>query len=403
MSSSSAPVDANDPLPGFLHNAKAKWREPSLPSVLCINRVQFASDLHAIAGAGYKSRYNWLEIAAHDMTALQREWVPEHLQTQRYEQAQESEDVWARSAAFAEELLRRLRDEVRLVAVMSANFDYWVDEGLRRACRTLGIPFLVMMREVCLERKFFDDFYSKYSFQPDVAGVAVAGELTKDVFVKWGVLPADIVVTTGLPRFDWWLNPPPPPERPRDSIILFTFADPEYFGEETFYDVFCEFVAASNRHKGGDVDFILKCKHPDDLADMENLQQAVFPKHNILYSLETRPPRLLTNARGVIGYNSLVLVETLLSQVPIYDPCWGDAAQANQLFFPDDPLASGQVSFLRSPAELAAALDKMATTKPDSSFCDRDRRLALVQRYVDFRWDKSSAERVDAFVDRFVG
>lgn len=391
--------DPSNPAVGLASLARMTPHDPALPSVLCLSRPQFSSDLYALRKSGFSSRYGWLELQSRYLTEVQSEWVLPQLQVQRYDQGPQGEEGWTRCAEFGEALLKKLRTRTDLVAVMSANFDYWIDEGLRRACKALGIPFLILLREVCLCRSIADSHYRTYTFRPDVDGVAVAGETTKDMLLKWRLAQENKIFVTGLPRFDWWLRKEIQPW-PRECIVLFTFAGSDYLAEETFYETLEQFVYASIRHKDRNIDFVVKCKHDPDRAGMEMVLASRFPDHNITLVVQTVFPGLLGMARGIIGFNSLAMVESCLSQAPLYNPYWGDATTPDQVFTPADHEAAKHITFLRSPAALAATLDRLAAARPEPAH-DPEQRLAIVQRYIDFAEDRPATPRIDDFVDAF--
>lgn len=349
---------------------------------------------------GFNSKYNWLEIQALALGKVQAPWVPTHLQVQAFDQSTlDIEEGWNRCAEFAEALLKALRSKVPLAAVMSANIDYWPDEGLRRACIALDIPFTALYREVWFQEQDGNDYFRTYHFKTDAAGMAVAGQFTKDILARWNVLPKDKLTVTGLPRFDWWFKQPTPDSRA--TVVLLTFTSNNYLAGEAFCETLREFAAAAMRHRDKDLDFIVKCKHKQDLEAVQQTMQALFPGQQIdglQYSTETNLAQALRNARAVVGFNSLSLIESLLSRAAIYDIYWGEAKSNDCIFSPNDPQDCRNINFLGSPQELATALDRIAEGKSGPTR-NEDERLEIVQRFVDVKPGVSATSRVDLFIE----
>jgi hypothetical protein len=194
---------------------------------------------------------------------------------------------------------------------------------------------------------------SKYRFLG--AGVAVASEPTYRSLKESGGFDESVLKITGFPRFDEWVGLPPVPLEARRSITLFSFADPLYLAPENFAETLASFIGAAERY-GDRFDFVIKLKKPNEVDELV----AKFPQ------LKGKPIRLTAdqsvvdlarNSRVIIGYNSLVILESLLTEVPIVVPWWKDSIRSvnecvmhgdketdrRHVHFPDSPQALAEL------------------------------------------------------------
>ncbi len=384
---------------------RAKNRHPErAASVLCISRGQFIIDIHALNK--HATKYNWLRVETRDVDRIQRPWV---LPDAMYHQAgywtyddERYRPGWLKCQAMAERTLLALLQD-GLVAVMSANFDYGQDHGFRLACASLGIPFLVLLREHYQwpsEIAFGREYYKPGSYRPLVQGVAVAGQSTKDLLDAWDGLDPEKIQIVGFPRLDSWLEfRRDQPDHPRNRIVLLGYTL-QYLEVNSFDETLMEFEAAAERHRDKPLEFLVKCKDEASWAYVQGRLKPDTPvKGAVLVALQD----VLDTARCVIGYNTLGLFEGLLSNAFVVVPQWGGAAgdSETQLFSRDDPTLTGHVNFARSREAFVRTLDQAAEgTLPPP---DHAARLAIVQRYIRYSPDETASARVERFVDHYVG
>jgi hypothetical protein len=367
---------------------------PDLPTVLCISSDQFNRDLYMLQLLG--KRFNWVAISDKKLVDAQP-WVPQRLRKQGYyvnEESPEADAVWARTRDFGVELLHTVKAQMpTLAAVMAGNWDYWNEECLRLACREVGLPFLVLMREHNLTPNRAEDevLYREVKRIPQVDGVAVAGPATYDFIRDLGLQPPEIVKSTGFPRFDIWTVPTTPGfERP---VILFSY----YWGYGTgphFTEMLGIFDKVARRHP--DIPFLIKAKIHSEIPKIEKLIPEFSPNLKIVDALAL--PVLIKGARALVGFRSLTLYEGLLEGAPIFIPYWGDAALAPDLLAPGpgDPRLRGFMQFLSSPEAFEAALeDAIVNDRRDENLAARH---ALFAQYFEHHPHQRATFRVEKFV-----
>ena len=385
---------------------KARVKDPSRPTVLCLHRDQFASDLRELCRTGERFSYSILEVSV--LNYMQSGLIPQHLPRQEsFYTIPEYDEQRAAVTEVGMRLLITLGQHLNLVGIMAANWDYWTDLGLRYAAKRLSIPFLILNRENYILSREIDeapDFFRKeYLFRPDVDGVAVGGNLTRDVFVTSHVVDPSLIHTTGLPRYDPWIDvlKQPLDWSARNEITLITYTDASYGGGDQFPQMLAQFVALAARHRDTPVRFVVKVKHLFDLDEINKLL-AAFPDHGVVLSSEPIV-QALQRSRAVIGYNSMALVEALLSGANVYVPQWGATkiGQKDQFFWREDPEHRRHVTFLESPEHFAQLMDaEVAGTAPRHD--DRREKVALFQQFLAFDPDVSATTKVEDFIARSI-
>lgn len=369
----------------------------SRPAVLCISSQQFGTDLGVLDGT--IPDISWLQINDLDLMAAQREWWPARMQEQTiyaYETGAEAEAVWERARATGAKIISNAMKEHDVLAVMAGNFDYWGDEALRLGCEALGIPFLTLLREHFLTADDYEDGlgYQGYRLQPKTAGVAVAGELSRQTLTKFNIIPDSKIRVTGFPRFDLWFTPPKPLyERP---VVLLSYLK-GYGAEGHFYEMVRLFSETANRHPN--IPFVLKAKHGFEHKTLKAMTAQFGSAVQVIHTPDM--PNLLRGARAIIGYNSLSVFEGLLTSSPIFVPQWGEALRPwkSQAPCPIDPRLKDHMVFIPSAEEMTSALESaIAGTFPVSGSREREETFS---KYVYHTRAEPACFRVVNFIREF--
>ena len=379
---------------------------PGRPSVLTIIRSAFFHDIEELRARA--PNYNWLGMQILDWGDYHKRFLPSEILGQLGQfrfTGPEHEPHWQAAKDFSMDLLSHLSRELGVVAVLAANFDYAVDEGLRRACRELPIPFVVLNREIPIlksEREFYHSYYRNYPGRPVVDGTAVGSELTKQELIDAEVLPGEHIRVTGFPRLDPWISylKTPPASEELNSIVLLSYTDPAYLAGNNYHEMLHLFAAASQRHADRGVRFIVKCKDPGDQQIGERLLRGA-QTGKLEFSYQSTFSQV-SRARLVIGYNSLAFAEALLSQASLLTPQWGPChtSESDQLFWRENPVHGAQITFLESPEHLAACID--AAVAGERAVVDVDARIKLLQEIIHFDPRRPASLAVEAFVDHYV-
>lgn len=386
---------------------KIDWRtaEPGRLTVLCLERSQFIKDIEELRRL---TTLNWVTLNAVRLKIQQEQWVPEADRQQGYFSTwlKESRAAHLRPVleGFGMAVLAEAQRTMQIDAVATANVDYWQDEAIKLACLRMGIPFLVLCREnytIPWTVPWMHDHLIKSRFQFDGAGLAVFSQATKDAFVPAFRDPDDIWVT-GAPRYDRWLHMPPLDDAQKTYISLVTFNDPGYMAVDTFLETAEIFdrVARAEKHAG--LTWLVKCKKRGDRAEV--LQRVGSSEDSPLkFEYDTPLFELFPRSRVVIGYNSLALVEAMLTDAPVVVPCWGEAhaERKNLLLDYNDPLTCRVVTFARSPEEFADLIQRAARGEKLKAGSREDRQ-ALFRAHIHFPGTDGGPATASAATEAFV-
>ena len=373
--------------------------DPSRQTVLCLRSHQFERDIQALRLHG--SRYNWADIDEMYIAGRLAKWLPMRLRQQsRYvnEHGPDVDEAWAKAKQLGIAILDQLRG-VKVAAVMSSNFDYWNDEGMRLACKERGIPFLVLMREFEVHEdrhRWHREYWSEMERIPDVAGLAVAGPLEIEMLDTVGVYPASIMRATGWPRLDVWLTPTQPIYD--GPMVLLSYLK-GYDADAHFWEMLIIFAEAAKRHPH--IRFLVKAKHQPEVLTIKKM----LAERGLDLHVEDSAvfPSLVKNARAIIGFNSMALFESLLAPVPILVPSWGETDKPAKFLHvsPKDPVMGNHMQFVTGADEMARVLDRAATGPVPT--LDMAARLAAFQHYFTYDPVQKASERVENFVAEFTG
>lgn len=377
---------------------------PDRPVVFNILRPGFQHDIVELRRRA--KHFNWCGVPIEEWASVHRLMMPAKLNNQLSAfifADSEHEPFWRAAEDFAMELLTTINEHFTLAAVMSANFDYGVDEGLRRACRKLPFPFVALNRELAVLKCHFDSnqsYYRDYRWRPAIDGVAVGSELARRELVDFGVLRDEQVQITGFPRLDPWIDRLQSPSSGEfRSIVLLSYAHPDYLSGENFAETLNLFADVSTSHGAQDFNFIVKCKDVQDSQAIAELLKGRVHRLNLTYHSTYQA---LGNARCAIGLNSLSLVEALLSRAKILVPQWGGARgpEDQQAFWRENPEHRRHITFVESANHFTALLRQVMMD--NHADIDVDGRVKLVQGFVEFRTDGTAAAAVENFVQHFV-
>jgi hypothetical protein len=383
--------------------------KPGRPTLLCLERSQFIKDIEELRS---NTNLNWVTLNAVTLKHRQERWVPEEDRRQGLFSTWLHEERCGHMLPVLERmgvaLLTEAQRRMKIDAVVSANIDYWQDESMKLACRRLGIPFLVLCREnytIPWTGPWMRDYLQRADFRFEGAGVAVFSESTKEALAPIVDDPADIWIT-GAPRYDRWLHTKPLPDSEKTFLSLITFNDPGYLAANTFLEVAEIFDRVARAEDQPGLTWLVKCKKK---GDREEVLERVGSLDGSPLKFEYDTPlfELYPRSRVVVGYNSLALVETMLTDAPLVVPCWGEARppRSDLLLDCDDPLTRRVATFAETPAQFedllvrAARGEKLMTGTPD------DRR-ALFRAHLhdpsEQDPDSTASAKTEAFVRHYV-
>lgn len=388
----------------FLSVEKGRWAKDRI-SVLCIKRDLFSKDIVELRKLARS--LNWLVIGTPQLAYTQSAWIPKELRHQTFFQKYFTEpyqNKWKESQLFSERFLKLVMSKLNVKVVLSANIDYWQDEGMRCSCRTFSIPFLVLSKENCTIPKDSNrlvKYYKETNFKFHGDGIAVFNQNMKNVLIKSGVCKSREIYVTGAPRLDAWRNIKLD-KCYQDTIVLLPYGmDYGLKSDKNFKDVLNVFLSFAKKHRGSTINFVVKCKNNKYKQDLE---KKIIKKDLKYINLTVDKPlyELFPRSQLIIGYNSLALIEALLSRAVIAIPQWGeigDDTEAQQ-FDPKDKACSGIIEFVKSRNDMEKLLEKIINNP--HSYVDMKERINLLKRYFFYNPYKTNSEYVEDFVLSYI-
>jgi hypothetical protein len=298
----------------------------------------------------------------------------------------ESERYRAILESIFEAMLRTLSKKIPISFILCANFDCAYDYGLCKAAKNLGMKSFVFYYEHYTIPYARNIAYSQYTYYPlfFVADrAALWSDLTRSIFDGvQGCVPSQII-TTGPPRFDRWrdFDLMKPPEK---HIVLMAYPGSEYFALLNFIDVIR--ILADKSKFYSDYTFWVKCKNSGQTCLTLDYLDGI-PDHKLRVSHDFDLVELQSKAKIIIGFNSLSILESMLSNAALITPCWGDANLDPFLLQldPNDELAQSVYNFPRSREDFSTLLDKLLRTSEEQILQDnlknKSKREELFARY----------------------
>ncbi|MDY0873652.1 hypothetical protein [Dongia rigui] len=381
---------------------KISWNDPveGRPNVLCLDRAMLRKDVAEMRRHG---EVNFPHISVQSVRRPQEDWVPPQWRRQTYIYNYVEEDIrWVRPhlKRFGLAFLRAAHAIRPIHAILAGNMDYWQDEALKLACEELGIPFVALCRENYLwpsEAELVKKQYLLAKFRYRGAAVAVASDPTREALYQTGAFHHGTITTTGWPRFDAWRDTGGRQSVEKDTITLFSYADPLYLAPKNFAQVLECFIALA-AESAELVQFVLKAKKPNEVQN--HFRQ--FPGlqgSRVKVVAEIDLPDLISRSKGIIGYNSSAVLEGLLCDTAIVIPFWGDSVRGvnDTTLHPARQEDQAVASFVTDPEQLKTVIRDIIAGRTDPRG-DQAARLGRFAAFSHFEANTSSSHLVTEVV-----
>lgn len=356
--------------------AQLPERSGTGPTYLFIARDVAYKDIEQLR---LHSRGTWIAFSQVLLFQAQLAWLPMDFFVQLAFQRRLQTDPSIRSEPslrFALALIKGLRRRHGVDAVLSSNVDYAQDEFVRRACRRLSIPFVVLLKEhVNTEygERVWSEEYIRTGYRYEGDAVAVFGPRTKEILIAHDVCAADRIFVTGPPRFDAWSTAPRPTVV--DAAVLCAFSHPGQEGAAAFPEVLHAFVELVPTRP--DLSFVVKCRDHYEVARVVGMLGEV--PRGLTVTHEVPMSSLLSRAVLVAGFGSLALVEALYSPAEVVAIRFGGCTDDEDVQFDErQPEVAKIVRFAHSAHELR---DMVQALVPADRHPAHEARVALLHRF----------------------
>lgn len=374
--------------------------KPNSDIVLCISRDYFSKDIEQL---NKRSKYSYLELKG-GFTRFQESWLHKSARLQTYYQRRLyflGNNPVNKSTDYARRIFNEISKKGRIVAVMSANIDYWQDTGFKLICKEMKVPFLSLSREHYTIPKSYvsnQKWFKDAEFRFEGSGVAVAGHQTEAILIESGACTKEQVRVTGFPRFDAWqeIDRNKPLEK-REYITLMTYSQ-GYYADDQFKEAYRLFIESAKEHENkSDVKFLVKAKNLDDHHYLKTIFKGELPS-NVKISYQIPLFEILPKSRLVIGFNSLSLGDALIANANIIVPKWGscDRDPHELILSPEDELNKKIIDFTPSPEAFKASIAKAANGEFDT--IDKKSNLKVLNKLFYFPETGTISQKVEDFI-----
>lgn len=392
-----------------------KGNKTAKKNILCIERTLFEKDVDELSIRIRK--YGWIMIKKSQITLYHEEFIPKEFRGQMkfLKHKDKIVDEWKECVNRSKFLLKKLRQEKKVCALMIANIDYWQEHSLQLACKELNIPVIVLSKEYPYSDFYHSDYFKDYfkDFYPIYDALLVFGERLKKIFSELKGFDKDKIFATGAPRIDRWRSMEPFNDKDK-SILIFSYLyhatipsrlkieNPEI--DESTESVFFKFLkmisyyAEKNKIKN----IIVKTRNKDDYNAIQNY----FKKNkinNIELIYEVNNYDLIMQSKIVIGTNSLSIIESMFSKVPIIIPDWFTGLSNQKMFNPNDELCSKALEICKNEESFLKSFDKLISNNiTEVNKETHDARIKFVSKFWEYDPEISVSSKVQGVIDKYV-
>lgn len=352
---------------------------------LVLMRPSFDKDIAALAqhtGLGFV-------IVDQGFTRFQKIFLPNDRQEQTYYQTAKNTFAGADDpqAIYADELLKQAAACAPINGILSANIDYWQDVGFKYHCANRDLVFGVLCRENAVIPKVVTLNFNRYhdaSYRFGGDFVVMAGQTSAQMFRDAKVAPADRILASGLPRYDIWHDAAdrlPLVERPFVTLLTFTRG---YAADQTFVEVLDRFVRMAHDSKDAALTYLIKTKDADDTLYLQEMIGSRI-RANIKIDHSIPMTQALLGSRVIVGYNSLSLIDALISGSQIVLPAWGQClTEGGMCMYPKTEQSMAFFHYAISPEDLGDAVQHAVSNGAAAGRKMDDGMQAYINRYVTY-------------------
>lgn len=369
--------------------------------ILCVERRYFEKDVDELSHRVRK--YGWIWLKKSQLTAYQDQILPRKYigQKKYHKYINDAPEIWAECISRSKILLKRLKEEQNVCALMIANINYWQDYALQIACKELKIPVIVLQKEYPYNNldyyKSFKKYYTK-DFNPSADALMVYGERAKNIYLETKTFDANKIFVTGPPRLDRWRSIENYKEKSGELLILPFRNDENKI--EPFLDIL---VVISNFIKNKNLGrIIIKSRNKTQTIELRNFcnKQKI---DNVTIIDFANIYDIVPQSKVIVGLTSMATIECMLSRVPIIIPDWIIRNKNKKLFDPNDENCFKSLEFSNNINDL---LSRILTHLNDNNSQINDKTFEERRKFISRFWDHdpstTACSKVQEVIDKLV-
>jgi glycosyltransferase involved in cell wall biosynthesis len=299
----------------------------------------------------------------------------------------DAEQSKLRYRSFLKRLWKHHQAAYRIDAVIGANFGYRIQREFATALESAGTPFIVVQKENLnasgpARRAVWHRIYKEKRGPFGGRKILVYNDIERDLEVSSGIIDAQNVVVTGMPRLDklhQWRrdNAGPAKNIGTPQVLFFAFARNEKLPQVqqvgsdvvgrdwgSFWEQTHRAILALAR-ENPDIRIVVKTKGNarQDAATYQTLQSGELPANlKIVSGGDARD--LITESHVVIGFNTTGLLEAIAIGKPVITPRFGEACDETMREFILD--LGDAVDYADSPQQIVEKACTYARKPPET-------------------------------------
>ena len=367
-------------------------------NILCIERSLFEKDIDELS---YRIRkYGWIWLRKSQINVYQENLLPRShmVQTLYQKKIEEAPDKWKECIRRSKMLMKRLKIEKNVSALMVGNLDYWQDYSLQVACKELGIPIFILQKEYVYNEegvKVELEYYKKTKFKPTADAIMVFGKKMKDGYEKLKNFDSARIFVTGSPRIDRWRSIENTSGSTYEGLVIISFMF------RTYDEIFLNMLHKISQH------FKIKNLGKITVKSREYFDHKIildFCKNHKITNIEVIQyisiHDLVSNCKAVISLNSMATIESMISLKPIIVPNWLTKNSSQKLFDQNDELSKTAVRLCNKEQDLLDNINEIFENK-NFSISDEcvEARIKFIKNYWDYDENNTASSKVQKVID----
>lgn len=394
-------IGLNNYISLMLKSIEIKGNLRAKKNILCVERSLFEKDVDELS---YRIRkYGWVWLKKSQLTVYQNKLIPKKYrgQMEYLNHLDKIPNEWNECIKKSKILLQRFKDEKKICALLLANLDYWQNYALQVACKDLGIPVIVLQKEYSYNlqhSEYFKDYYK--NFTPIADAIMVFGSRMKNCLSQLKGFDEKKIFVTGAPRIDRWRSIESF-EKLNDGLLIISFNIKErHSPEEKFYDMVESISSYIKKQNLGEI--TVKCRSEIESSKLINFcKKEKLNNVNVIYNANIYD--LVLQSKVVIGYNSLAVIESMFSKVPIIIPDWFIENKNKKMFDSNDEICSKSLEFCKNKEVLLENVGKFLK-KDDSKISNEtfEARKKFISNFWEYNPHITACSNVQNVIDRVI-
>jgi len=377
-------------------------------TILCLGRSIFLDDILALTQ--YSKQHKYIYFHKGLLGKVVKKFLPfAHLAEHNYYTEEKFKQGRENTRNFMRKMFPVLRSVLQFDAIMSGNIGYLDQQEFFVAARENNIPVIVLYKEGVAPKQhlneFFASLYENHVFHGEL--LLCYNNNIREALIEAGIngLSQKKIITTGIPRLDSYIHEKISYDK---QIVLFSFYPLDKFAyfiksdekleplnriSELFHYMVMKFA-----HEHTDWKVVIKTKVADRYINYVNDIYAKYfqdtKTDNLVITNNACSKSLILESKVILGYNSTVLIESILAGKNIITPDFQNILKGT--------VAWDYFSNYPELVNCAATYEQLiAIIKENISIDESKERNAFLTDYI-YSYDGQSSRRVEKAISNLL-